>query len=69
MLPEEPTAGTGADGDRAAGLTLKFPMHVRRRAARRTWLPAEPEKMLQGGLDPNKSTHSGVKFRYLARVL
>jgi len=24
---------------------------------------------VQGGLDPNKSIHSGVKFRHLVRVL
>ena len=47
MLPEGPTAGTGADGDRAAGLLLRLPMPARRREARRAWLPAEPERGLK----------------------
>ena len=47
MLPEGPTAGTGADGDRAAGLLLRLPMPARRREARRAWLPAEPERGLE----------------------
>ena len=47
MLPEGPTAGTGTDGNRAAGLLLRLPMPARRREARRAWLPAEPERGLE----------------------
>ena len=49
MLPEGPTAGTGTDGNRAAGLLLRLPMPARRREARRAWLPAEPERGLEKG--------------------
>ena len=62
MLPEGPTAGTGADGDRAAGLLLRLPMPARRREARRAWLPAEPER----GLEKSK-TFGALSFRAVGR--
>ena len=62
MLPEGPTAGTGADGDRAAGLLLRLPMPARRREARRAWLPAEPER----GLEKSKK-FGALSFRAVGR--
>ena len=47
MLPEGLTAGTGADGNNAAGLLLRLPMPARRREVRRALLPAEPERGLE----------------------
>ena len=59
MLPEGPTAGTGTDGDHAAGLLLRLPMPARRREARRAWLPAEPER----GLEKSKKVGAGFSRR------
>ena len=58
MLPEGPTAGTGTDGNRAAGLLLRLPMPARRREARRAWLPAEPER----GLEKSKKMANFFSF-------